>query len=284
MKIIISHDVDHIDGWCHWYKDLYWEKFVIKALLFFLRGRISFKMLMRRLTYVFTRRMECVDELMAFDGKYGVPSTFFIGMDNALGMSYSLATAEKMAKHIDDAGFDFGVHGVAYNDKDKIRSEYNRLKDIIARNALNVKLFGVRNHYLRGRGDLAMHQWQSDAGYVFDSTDYAIKSPYKVGTMWEFPLALMDAYILADYDNDMDVVRQASVDALKEAEAKGIPYFTILFHNPSPVFPDAKAWYYWFVDYLSKVGYEFISFKDAIKELNGIRTGKESHRHENLAD
>ena len=113
-----------------------------------------------------------------------------------------------------------------------------------------------------------MHEWQSNVGYLFDSTDYGLFHPYKIGDMWEFPLSIMDSYVLKEYDNNIDQVKNASIKMLEEAEQKKLPFFTILFHNPSPVFPEHYEWYRWFILYLKDRGYEFISFKEAVNELS----------------
>ena len=263
MKIIVSHDVDHIGGWCHWWKDLYWEKFLIKSLLYLVAGKIGFKMFCRRLMYVFSRRIENIDELMAFDREHGIPSTFFVGVNNALGMSYSLRAAKEMAKRIYATGFDVGVHGVAFEEESKIAEEFEKFKQFGI-----VDTFGVRNHYLRGRNDCRMHECQAKVGYSFDSTDYGLAAPYKVGDLWEFPLSIMDTYILRECGNNMEVVKKATLDMLNEAEEKKLPYFTILFHNPSSISPDYMCWYSWIVAHLRANNYLFVSFRDAIKKLS----------------
>ena len=262
MKVIISHDVDHIGGWCHWWRDLYWEKFLIKAFLYLITKRIGFRMFCRRVMYMFTRRIENLDELMAFDRKHGIPSTFFVGVNNALGMSYSLSVASEAARRIKAGGFDVGVHGVAFDKESTIAEEFDKFKRLGI-----VDAFGIRNHYLRGRNDRRMHEWQAKAGYDFDSTDYGLEAPYKVGSMWEFPLSIMDAYVLREYDNDMGIVKKKTLAMLEEAESKNLPYFVILFHNLSPIFPDYNEWYEWLILRLESRGYKFISFRKAIIEI-----------------
>lgn len=262
MKIVVSHDVDHIDGWCHWWRDFYWEKFLIKALLYFLSGKIGCGMFFRRVAYVFTRRIENIDELMEFDRAHNIPSTFFVGVNNALGMSYSLKAAYGVVTRIKANGFDVGVHGIAFDNKLKIKAEYKKFKSLGV-----VDSFGIRNHYLRGRMCRQMHEWQSEVGYAFDSTDYGLAKPFKIGNMWEFSLSIMDAYMMKDYDNDMKAVKSKTLAMLREAESKGLPFFIVLFHNPSPVFPDQYDWYKWLIGYLSENGYGFVSFKDAIAEM-----------------
>ena len=220
MKIIVSHDVDHLDGWCHWWKDLYWEKFLFKALWFFLTGRIGLTMFFRRVVYAFIRKIENLNELIWFDNEHNIRATFFIGVNNALGMCYSVNSAKEAADRIVKAGFDIGVHGVAFDAKGKIVAEHAKFYALG-----RCEEFGIRNHYLRGRGNVTMHEWQSNAGYLFDSTDYGLFHPYKIGDMWEFPLSIMDSYVLKEYNNNIDHVKNLSIKMLEEAEQKKVPFF-----------------------------------------------------------
>lgn len=265
MKIIVSHDVDHIGGWCHWWRDFYWEKFLIKTLIFFMTRKIDGHLFLQRLCYVFTRRIENIDLLMNYNRTHNVPATFFVGVNRALGMSYSLRDAQKIVRRIIEGGFNVGVHGVAFDGQEKIKAEHMRFATFCRQDS-KVK-FGVRNHYLRGRENRVVHEWQDIAGYAFDSTDYGLEKPYKVGNLWEFPLSLMNSYLLDDCSNDMSMIRKKTLQQLALAEDAGLSYFVVLFHNPSRIFPDDWEWYQWFIEYLKKNDYEFVSFDSAIKEL-----------------
>ena len=215
---------------------------------------------------MFRKRIDNVDAVMSLDRAKGIRSTFFVGMANGLGMCYSYESATKMVRHIAQAGFDCGVHGIAFNDLTSINAEYKRFMMCIGSGPVH---FGVRNHYLRGRGDVKMHDWQAAAGYVFDSTDFEIKNPYKVNTLWEFPVCLMDASFISDRRNDLESLKATTIVALKEGEAKGLSHFTIIFHDVyynERVYPDHKAWYDWLLDYVT-THYEICSFKEAIAEL-----------------
>ena len=58
--------------------------------------------------------------------------------------------------------------------------------------------------------------------------------------------------------------------AIKRAEALGMPYCTILFHDDQydDCFnPQLKRWYEETILFCEKQGYEFVSYRDAIKEL-----------------
>lgn len=142
-----------------------------------------------------------------------------------------------------------------------------------------LKQFGIRNHYVRF--DEETFEKQEQAGYLFDSTWFdksmeEMKSPYKVGNMWEFPLHIMDGYICEEGRLEEGIKRTAGmIERVKEA---GIPYCTILFHDyqfDDRFSPQMKEWYVETVRYCEKKGYEFISYRDAIKELEG-KTGKDA--------
>ena len=86
--------------------------------------------------------------------------------------------------------------------------------------------------------------------------------------MWEFPLHIMDGYVLQV--GDVEQSRKNTIDILKKVQEQGLPYCTILFHDyyyNSRCYPQEKEWYCWLVEYLEKKGFEFISFREAVKEL-----------------
>ncbi|MEG1594505.1 MAG: hypothetical protein RR350_08835, partial [Oscillibacter sp.] len=88
MKIIISHDIDHLDASDHLTRDLILPKLWVRSFLQLCRGEICFRTFWYRLTILFHNRMNRTEEVMAFDHAHGIPSVFFFGMDHVLGMSY----------------------------------------------------------------------------------------------------------------------------------------------------------------------------------------------------
>lgn len=54
---------------------------------------------------------------------------------------------------------------------------------------------------------------------------------------------------------------------------EGIRYLTVLFHDRyfSDSFKAWKNWYIWFINWCSKNGFEFISYRKAIQELKNIK-------------
>jgi peptidoglycan/xylan/chitin deacetylase (PgdA/CDA1 family) len=126
-------------------------------------------------------------------------------------------------------------------------------------------------HYVRFQSNT--FEDLNKCGYIYDSTwfnkvELELKDPFKVGDMWEFPLHIMDVYLT--FDNKGDKEREETIRAIEKAQNIGIKYFTILFHDnhyDDKIYPQEKAWYTWLINYLKENGYEFISYRDAIKEL-----------------
>lgn len=266
MKIIVSHDVDHLDATDHLTKDLILPKLWVRSFLHLCAGKISFRTFWYRLTILFHNRMNRTEEVMEFDKANGVPSVFFFGMDNVLGMSYSRQKAEPVIKKVLEMGFDAGVHGADYQNAEKIKAEH----DTFAALSGTVS-FGIRNHYVRFDGETFGKMEQ--AGYLYDSTWFnkehlELRAPYKVGQMWEFPLHIMDGYICFPGKVEDGIANTKS--AIRQAEAEGMPYCTILFHDyqfDDRFDPQQKRWYEETIRFCREQGYEFISYRDAIKEL-----------------
>ena len=271
MKIIISHDIDHLYASDHIWKDLMLEKLWARSFLQLCGRTISFSTFCSRINLVFRNRMHRIDELMAFDYVNGVPSQFFIGMNSGLGMSYTAEKAKPVIEYIKKYGFEVGVHGIDFQEYEAIKREHDLFKAISKTEA-----FGVRNHYVRF--DSETFEKMDRAGYVFDSTWFNkektdLRAPFKVGRMWEFPLHIMDGYMLKDKTLKQGIEDTRNV--IEQADSQGIPYCTILFHDfyfNESCFPTEYHWYKWLIDFLLSNHYPFISYKDAVKELEEIHT------------
>ncbi|MCD6239519.1 MAG: hypothetical protein J7K51_09465 [Thermotogae bacterium] len=265
MKVIISHDVDHITVWEH-KRDLIISKFVVRSFIEFALGYISSSEIKCRFRGLFKNKWQNIMELMEFDREKEISSTFFIGVANGLGLSYSLRNAEFWIKRILREGFDVGVHGISFNNLDNMKNEYD-----IFKNLSGLEKFGIRMHYLRSSEDTL--GFLDKAGYLFDSTLYELKNPFKVGDLWEFPLHIMDGYIL--YENSrwqnqtLEQAKGKTKRVIEEAYKKGIKYFTILFHDRyfNNSFKSWKDWYTWTVDYLKNSEFKFTTYREAIQEL-----------------
>ena len=268
MKAIISHDVDHITVLEH-KKDLIIPKFIIRSLIELGLGYASFSEIKDRFGECLINKWQNIEELIKFDKKHEVPSTFFVGVTDGKGLSYSLNNAVFWIKQILNEGFDVGVHGIAYKNYDLIKTEFETFKKITNKNA-----FGIRMHYLRHNENTL--NFLSNTGYLFDSSIYEFKNPYKVDNLWEFPLHIMDSYIFyknARWQNQKLYDAQENTKKMIEVGIKNnINYFTILYHDRhfSNSFKALKDWYIWLIEYLSTNRIELTSYREAIAELETI--------------
>lgn len=266
MKIIISHDVDHLQSSDHIFRDLIIEKFWIRAFLHLTQRKISGRTFVNRIKYPFLKRYERIQEVMETDRANGIPSVFFFGVERGLGMSYGKRKVKRYISQVDKAGFDIGIHGIAYEEFEQMKKEHDAFEEIAG-----ISSFGIRMHYVRYVPDT--FKKLADIGYIYDTTEFdksgkKFRKPYKVGNMWEFPLYIMDGYILKNKSLDQGII--ATQRAIKQAEKEGVPYCTILFHDylyNKACFPMEYNWYKWLIKYLTQNHYEFISYNNAIKEL-----------------
>jgi hypothetical protein len=265
MKIIISHDVDHLFPKDHIFRDLIIPKFWIRSFGHLLQRKIKIVTFWHRLAIIFQKKWHCIDEMMAFDKAHAIPSVFFFGMDNILGMSYKKKEVAPIIKKVMNCGFDIGVHGVEIDDMSKIKKEYDEFTQLSG-----LHRFGIRTHYVRYHE--TTFQKFDKTGYLFDTSvfnkkELQLQAPYKIGNMWEFPLHIMDGYVLTE---GLQKAKVKTVKAFEEAESIKLEYFTFLFHDPlfnEKTEPEAKEYYEWFVNECKIRGFSFISYHEAIKEL-----------------
>lgn len=269
MKIIISHDVDHLYVQDHLLKDFIIPKLWIRSVLQLFRGKINFRTFFNRFLCVFSKRQNRIPEILNIDEKNGILSTFFFGMKNGLGMSYSIRKAKPYIDMVRTKKFDVGVHGIDYIDFERMKEEYRIFQQIGVLNN-----FGIRMHYVRFNRET--FEKLEKCGYIFDTTYFNKKeiellAPYKVGNMWEFPLHIMDGYVVNEGELEKGIERTKEI--IKKAEENNMPYCTILFHDylyNERCYPTEKAWYDWLLNYLKENNYEFISYREAIKELEKL--------------
>ncbi len=265
MKVIISHDIDHISATEH-LSDAIIPKFIIRNKIELLIGKITFKEFNLRLKNIFKNKWNNILEMIDYNEKNDIPGTFFIGVNNGVGLNYSLDLSEKWIVKILERGVDCGVHGIAYDNFDDVKKEYDTFKELSRLNE-----FGIRMHYLRNDDKTFLNL--ANAGYIFDSTDYGIKKHYKINNMHEFPLHIMEGYELeAGKKWQSRTTKQAvetAIVKIKQAECDGIECLTILFHDRyfDDSFLSWKNWYKEITSYCKAQGYEFVNYKQAIKQI-----------------
>jgi hypothetical protein len=265
MKIIISHDVDHITVWEH-KKDLIIPKFLARNMIELRSGAISGKECCLRFATLFKDKWHNIEEIIGFDRENKISSTFFIGVTKGMGLCYSIENSEFWINKILEKEFDVGLHGIAFDNFKDIKNEYNIFKEISKLND-----FGIRMHYLRNNDNTL--EYLNNAGYIFDSTLYKFQNPFKVGNIWEFPLHIMDSYLFHKnsrwQNQDLEQVKDETKRKIEAACKKDISYFTILFHSRSfnNSFLSWKNWYIWVIEYLKSNEFKFINYREAIQEI-----------------
>ena len=266
MKIIVSHDIDHITAWEH--KNMIIPKHIVRSSIELLTSTLTFKEYSLRIKELIENKWHNIEEIMSFNKRHHIPATFFIGMDNGLGLDYSFRNAEIWTKKIYQNGFDIGVHGIAYESQDKMKEEYEKMKEL-----LNSSAFGIRMHYLRNSTNTQIQL--EKCGYLFDTTLRKDINPYKLSTMYEFPLHIMDGDIMYPENErwmtmGIDELKELTIQRVNILKNTNIEYMTFLFHDRyfNNSFSIWKEWYMWSINYFESLGMPFISYSQAIKELD----------------
>ena len=262
-RVIISHDVDHLSVVEH-YKDLVIPKFMGLSVLELKRKKISYKMFFRRIKDIILNRWNNIDSLINYDKDRNVNSTFFFGMANALGLSYSPNDAAPYIKKVIQAGLHAGVHGIETNNFEEMKREMERFREISG--LLKV---GVRMHYLRVNDDVLSKL--EKIGYAYDSSIYSeeLLQPYKIGNLYEIPLHIMDTYLFGIYFKNLSLSQAIEFTESLFKKINGTDaVINILFHQRhfSDSFKWYKEWYMWLIDYCIDKNYTFSSYYDLIKE------------------
>jgi len=279
MKIIISHDIDHISALEH-KKDLVIPKFILRNCIEFGLGYSSIYELTNRFKSIIKNKWQNIEELTEFDKENKIPSTFFIAVSNGRNLSYSLRDAQIWIDKINKGGFDIGVHGLAFNEYANIKKEYGLFRELS-----KLDTFGIRIHDIGKRNrdiELTLDNLNllNKAQYLFSSNWFKFRNPFKVGIMWEFPIHIMDGYILEKngrwQNQTLERVKQETKRLLHYAYANEIKYFNILFHDSyfSHSFKTYREWYCWFIGHCKKNGFQFLNYKSAIQELEKERDKK----------
>lgn len=260
MKIILSHDVDHLNMDEHW-KDFYLYGLLYRSIRGLYNSGISSKQLISRFVH---NRLTRVFELNEFNQRHSIIATFFFGMHRGLNLSYSWKKAGKYISELQQKDALIGLHGMQYDSCKGLKKERNRILQFLPENYP----LGIRNHYLRTNKDT--HKIMDQLGFLYDSTEYSLKKPYRIGNMWEIPIGFMDAGNISHGKNNLKSIKNKTISILKKAEQQQLPFFVINFHDVffSEAFPYHYQWYHWLIEYLIMDKYEFISFVDAVKYLD----------------
>ena len=259
MKVIVSHDVDHLTWSEHYFRDLYIPKLWFRSVKLALQGVISFKTAFSRMNFWSDNRMNRLAELMTFEKSKNICATYFFVMRPGLGVAYTHQEAIPIIKEVLKNGQHAGVHGMAYEDEGLMKEEFDNFRKITG-----IENFGVRMHYLRN--DEGTLKRLAHTGYRFDSTLYGNASPYKVGTMLEFPISVMDVYCVRPTHKTLEEAKKYTMKELNQAEKSGQPYFVINFHDMlfHPAYSLYKEWFEWVIDLCIQRGHNFTSFENEV--------------------
>ncbi len=266
MKIIISHDIDHMTVWEH-SKDLILPKYIVRNHIELLKGKISFKEYRLRWAELFHNKWERIQEIIDFNKSEGIRSNFFIGVNNGVGLNYPLKHVEKWIPRIIEQGFEVGVHGIDFDSLEKVKTEYDRFSNISKQDS-----FGIRMHYLRQNDHT--FEYMEQVGYTYDSSEIGFKNPYKIGKMWEFPLQIMEGWIFYQGNRyqsvNLEEAKKLTLIEIEKAKQLELKYLNILFHDRyyHDSFDTWKKWYNWLIRYLKSEGFEYTTYNQAMEELN----------------
>jgi len=195
-----------------------------------------------------------------------IPSTFFVAVAKGGGISYSLRDSIEKIEYLKRMGLLVGIHGIEFDDFSKIKREYDLFGKIYG-----FRCYGIRMHNLKV-SEMTL-EFLDNTGYLFDSTIPALRNPYKIGKMWEFPVTLMDGWVFyknSRFQNQtLSQAKETTKKILNMAINKNLKFFTLLFHDRyfSHCFNSWMEWYIWLIRFLKDNKFEFINYLEAIKEL-----------------
>lgn len=271
MKIIVSHDVDHLRVSEHFLKDLIIPKQLIRTHIELLFGKISLTEYGLRWLELFHGKMQNIFELHAFNTQQNIPSTWFFATANGTGLSYPYHAIDSFIEHLINNGAYVELHGICHDNKLEMSDEKKRLEF-----KKRSQVRGIRMHYLKKNSHTL--NLLSECGYTYDSSVYEFKNPYKINNMWEFPIHIMDGYVMENnkkyQSRDFTEAMEVTVKIIEKAFNEKIKYFVIDFHDRyfTPKFKTWMNWYIATILYLKKNGFEFVSFETAIEELEKERS------------
>lgn len=264
MRILLSHDIDHLYWKQHYFRDLTLPKHVYRHTRAWLSKQIDTELYKKRMKL--TGRLHRIPELLEFHKQHNTKACFFFGMDNALGLSYRPKEAKPWIKQVIEARQEVSVHGIAYANPQKIKQEYDKFKEISG-----LDTFGIRMHYLRMNGytlEALDHQ-----GYLFDSSIQGIAHPFKIGNLWEIPMSIMDSSLVPNSQSNLNLKRwqTATLDKLNQAEDLQIPCFVINHHDTyfdKDTFPTIYDWFHWLIEEIKRRELEVVRFGEVVESFN----------------
>ena len=265
MKIIISHDVDHLSVAEHCLKDFIIPKFIIWQFIEFIKSNIWITELFKRYYGLLSNKWNNIKQLQEFNLKNWIKTTYFFWVSNWLWLNYNQENAGNYIKYLLNNWADVWVHGINYDDIIKMEKEYNDFKTISWLNE-----FGIRMHYLRKSSNTK--DYLSKLWYLFDCTDLLWDKYVKLNIWWMtvIPFQIMD-WDLFNYNRNsfnLEEAKKYTKNLLSNAIQNNQEYFSILIHQRyfSDDFNNWKKWYIWFVNYCKINNHLLINYKELCKK------------------
>ena len=265
MKIIVSHDVDHISTYEH-LSDLVVPKYIGRAGVELLKGRIGLSQFAIRMGEMLIGKWNFIRELAAFDARVGIKSTFFFAVGNGMGLAYQPEAARGLLHEVMTFGHDVGIHGIARDTVDNIHAERLRFEAVYG-----VPCHGQRMHYLHP--DPALLDTVAAAGFTYDSSLRGDGSAQQYAGLWSFPVHLMDGDVMLSGRRYQTVSARQAIYATRRRIAaladSGVDYVSLLFHDRyfSAGHAAWRDWYCETVTWALEQGFNFCSYEQAVKEL-----------------
>jgi hypothetical protein len=267
MKIIVSHDIDHLSAFEH-LGDGILVKSLVRSHLELVTGKITLSELGWRFGELFANRFHHLDELMDFDEAHGIPSTFFIGIRRGRGLSYPAEQARQWAERIGRRAFPVYLHSNAGPSLAHRCREVEDFATMTGRESI-----GIRTHYLADIDTFLAGEGACNRRIKFDSSKMLHRDVFAEQRIWRFPVHLMDSTLMENgrrWQTRSLVQAQAeSRRVVDSALAAGFRFFVVNFHDRyfGKAFASWMAWYQWLMSDFRQRGLPFVSFDTAVAEL-----------------
>lgn len=264
MKIIVSHDVDHLSSYEH-ARDLVVPKYVARALLEVGKGRIGGREFAIRMSETAGGRWNHLHALAEWDAAQGIRSTFFFAVAKGMGLTYRPQAARPLVDAVRAAGHDVAIHGIERGDVTALRAER-----LAFETAYGLQCRGMRMHYLHP--DASLLARLAEAGYAWDSSLRGDGPVHDVGPLQAFPVHLMDGDIMLAGRRHQGVDSATALERtqrlLLHLAETGVDYASLLFHDRyfSEGHRSWRDWYCGTLAWARAQGFGFCSYEEALAE------------------
>lgn len=272
MKVVVSHDVDHLTFIEHW-RDAAVPKFVLRGVVEAARGTSSWQALARKLRRLAGNSAHNLEELLAFNRDHGVPATYFFATGRGRDLAYGVGRARPWIARVLSEGLEVGLHAIAFDRLERIRRERDLLLELTGPVVAGVRLHNVGMAQNAGRLTGASAHLFARAGFRYSSNTYATRDPYRIGELWELPILITDGYTFRSQsrvvNRTLEQAKKFTLARLDQAEAAGLRYVSALFHDVyfDAAFAPLAEWYRWLIEEFNRRRWEFCCCRDVVAEL-----------------